>query len=74
MSLNNATADALAQTIVTNLGAASSALPQWQTICRAFFSSITTNGVVIIPPVAIVTNGTATTQSGPPAPVNLSIS
>lgn len=74
MSLNNAAADALAQTIVSNLGADNSALGQWQTICRAFFASITANGVVTIPSTAITTNGSSSTQVGPPSPVNLNIS
>lgn len=71
MSLNNTTADALAQTIVTNLGAANSSLSQWQTICRAFFASLTANGTVTIEAASIVTVGSATTQTGPSSPIIL---
>lgn len=34
---------------------------------------IQSNGAVVIPPAAIATSGTATNQSGPPAPVPLTI-
>lgn len=71
MSLNNASADALASTIVSNLGADPSALGQWKTICRAIFASLTANGSVTITANEITVNGSASTQVGPPAPLSL---
>lgn len=42
-------------------------------IGEAIVEYLTANGLVIIPASAIVTSGSATTQSGPEAPVNLQI-
>lgn len=67
MSLNNAAADALASSIVSQLGAAAGSLGQWQTICRALFASLVANGTVIITTGEIDTPG----GNGPSAPVTL---
>ena len=52
MALNNTAADALAQTIVTNLGLtgdqATQAVAHWQQVTRAFFASIVANGQVTV--------------------------
>lgn len=42
-------------------------------IGEAIVEYLTANGLVIIPASAIVTSGSATTQTGPAAPVNLQI-
>ena len=75
MALNNAAADVLANTIVTNLGLtgsqATAALTKWKIVTEAFFASLIANGSVTIEPASIVTTGTATTQAGPPSPIIL---
>ncbi len=61
MALNNTTADALASTIVTNLGLtgdqATEALAKWKIITRAFYASIPANATVTVASVSGVTTG-----------------
>lgn len=45
----------------------------WKAVCKAIVTHITTNGVVTIPPSAIVTAGSAATQTGPALAVPLKI-
>ncbi len=73
MALNNSTADALATAICSALGVTDpSAIAQWKTIYRQVYSSLKTDIVTTIGTNAIATAGSATNQSGPPAPVNIS--
>lgn len=78
MALNNGTADALATAIVSALGLtgdqATQATALWKNVTRTLYSSLKTDAVVTIPSSAITTNGSASAQVGPPAPVNLSLS
>lgn len=73
MTMNNTTADALATTIVTNLGltgdTATEALVHWKVVCRALYAAIVTDAVVsttvAVTSVSGVTAGGA--SSGPGA-------
>lgn len=67
--LNNATADALGSAIASALNPTSPDTAHWQTICRTIYAHLQGDIVITIQPGTIVTNGSATTQTGPAAPV-----
>lgn len=77
MSMNNGTADTLAAAMVSALGltgdAATQALVHWKAVCRTLYSGLKTDAVIPIPTSSIVTTGGPVTQTGPAAPVNLSL-
>jgi hypothetical protein len=77
MSLSNSTADALGSAICAALGVTdASAISKWQTICRQFYAGsngIQLNIIVTLQPGTVVTAGGPTTQTGPAAPVVLTI-
>lgn len=68
--LNNTNADALAQAIFDVLDATGSVgLDQWKSICQTFYEKLLVDIVIMIQTGAIVTTGSATTQTGPAAPI-----
>lgn len=78
MTMDNATADVLAAAIVNSLpnmtpDQKSVSLESWKIVTRAFYSALKTDAVVTIPASAIVTTGSAATQTGPTGPVNLAL-
>ena len=73
MALNNTTADALATTICTALGVTDTASKnKWKAITEAIYTALKTDIVMTILPSTVVTVGSATTQTGPAAPIPLS--
>lgn len=70
MALDNSTADALADAICSALGVADSATQaKYQQIYRLVYSKLKTDIQITIAASSITTNGSATTQVGPPAPI-----
>lgn len=78
MPLNNAAADAIGSDIAATLAALDKESDQsevaWQTAVRKIFAGIVANGKATLPASSVVTTGSAATQTGPAAPVELSIS
>lgn len=72
MALNNTTADAMAAAICTALGINDSASQAvMQTQWRAIYARLKTDIQITITTNAITTTGSAATQQGPTAPVNI---
>lgn len=64
MSLNNATADALAIAICSALGTSdATATAHWKSICRQIYSALKTDAVVTSG-IPVATTGSATAQTG----------
>lgn len=80
MALNTGNADAVATAFCTaNSITDPTAVGLWKSFCRNLYvsagaSSLVTAIQVTVPPAAITTVGSATTQVGPPAPVPLTVS
>lgn len=71
--LNNTNADSLALAICTALGHTDTVtVDAWKTACRTIYSHLKTDIQVTIQVGSITTTGSATTQTGPQAPVNIS--
>lgn len=71
--LNNTNADALAAAIATALNITDTASKAvLQSTWRLVYAHLKTDIQVTIAATSITTNGSATTQSGPPAPINIS--
>jgi hypothetical protein len=77
MPLDPATGDTVGAAIATALAALDKSSDQsaaaWKIAVKQIFAAIVAHGSVIIPPAAIVTTGGPATQTGPAAPVPLSI-
>lgn len=74
MSLTS-TADAAATSFCGTIGVTQpDAIAQWQKLFEEIATWITASGHATIPASAIVTTGSATTQTGPASPVTLSLS
>lgn len=74
MALNNTTADAAAASIVAALPGLtadqrSQATSYWQAFLRSLYASLKTDITITILSGAITTNGNASSQTGPPAPL-----
>jgi len=79
MALNNSAADAAAAAIASALVALSAEAKQnpteiWKVVMRQIYARLATDAVVTatIPASSIITAGSATTQTGPAAPVSIS--
>lgn len=71
--LNPTNADALGQAICTALSVTdATTITDWKTICELFYSHLKSDIQITIAASSIVTTGSATTQSGPASPINLS--
>jgi hypothetical protein len=74
MALDNVSADAVATAICSALGVEDEATQaKWKSIMEAIYGGLKTDAIITIPSGAIVTSGSATTQTGPAAPVLLSL-
>lgn len=76
MALNNSTADSLASSVSSALaglsdGDKNDAEVIWQTILRLLYAALKTDVTITITTNAITTTGSATTQTGPGAPINI---
>lgn len=73
--------DAIAELIGADIAAAAAALPKgqdkgadvWKLAVKKIFAGLKANGLVVIPASAIATTGGPAAQTGPAAPVNLTI-
>jgi hypothetical protein len=80
MALNNTTADAAATSFVNTLATALSlsstqktkALANYKLLFEQLYASLKADIVITIAASSIVTSGSATTQTGPAAPIPLS--
>lgn len=71
--LNNANADALANAICTALGVTDTAsINKYKSVYELVYSHLKTDIQITIAAASIVTTGSATTQTGPAAPINIS--
>ena len=72
MALNNTTADALATAICASLNVTDTAtITAYKNIYRQVYASLKTDIQITIAAASIVTTGSATTQTGPAAPINI---
>jgi len=79
MALNNSNADAVATAFCSaNNITDPAAIQKWKSLCRMFYlgssGSLLTAIAATVPAMSIVTSGSATTQTGPAAPVPAVIS
>lgn len=74
MPLNAAAADAAAQAFCTANGITdAAAVAKWKSYTEKIYSSIAANIDVVLNTGTVVTVGSATTQTGPAAPVTLMV-
>ena len=72
MPLNNTTADAVAAQICSALGVTDDASKaKYEAIYRALYTALKADILITIQASSIVTTGSATTQTGPAAPIPL---
>jgi hypothetical protein len=74
MAWNNAAADACAVAICSALGVSDPAtIANWKLITENLFSNLKSSASIVLPASTVVTVGSATTQTGPQAPVTLTV-
>lgn len=74
MPLNNTTADILAEQISAALGVTDAeSIAKYKLVYRLVYEALKTDAQVIVPTGSINTTGTAAAQSGPTAPVTLTV-
>lgn len=72
MALNNTTADAVATAICTALGVTDTASKnKYKQVYEILYAALKTDILITIAAASIVTTGSATTQTGPAAPIPL---
>lgn len=72
MALSNTTADALAANICTALGVTDTASEaKYKQVYRLVYAALKTDIAILIAASSIVTTGSATTQTGPAAPITI---
>lgn len=73
MALNNTTADAVATAICTALGVTDTASKnKYKQVYEILYTALKADILITIAAASIVTTGSATTQTGPAAPIPLS--
>ena len=73
MALNNTTANAVATSICSALNITDpTTINAWKSIMQQIYSGLKTDIVITIAATSITTNGSASTQVGPPSPIPLS--
>ncbi len=71
--LNNTNADALATALCSALGVVDApSIAIYKTIYRTVYAALKTDISIVIAAASIVTTGSATTQTGPAAPIPIS--
>jgi hypothetical protein len=72
MALNNGTADAMATAFCAAQGiTAPNAIAAWKLFAETLYTHLKADIDIIIAATSITTNGSATTQVGPPAPITI---